>query len=151
MQGSFYSSDRAITEFAVKGTSLINPSVRPIVLIVDDEPVITDTLAAILNQHGYTAFCAYNGEAALALARKLSPHIVLSDVLMPRMNGIQLASAIARELPQCKILLFSGQAATVDLLASESIASHRFTMLSKPIHPTELLAHISNVAGSISA
>jgi hypothetical protein len=59
------------------------------------------------------------------------------------MNGIDLAIRMESLLPDCRILLFSGQASTVDLLASARAMGHNFTTLSKPVHPTELLKRVS--------
>jgi DNA-binding NtrC family response regulator len=64
------------------------------------------------------------------------------------MSGIELAITIKRIFPDCKILLFSGQASTSDLLASANQAGHHFALLSKPVHPTDLL---SRVADSLKA
>jgi DNA-binding response OmpR family regulator len=116
---------------------------RPIVLIVDDEKIIADTLGAIFNNSGFTAFAAYDAKSALELAAVASPELLITDVMMPGMNGIDLAISIEALLPSCKILLFSGQASTVDLLAAARTLGHDFTTLSKPVHPTELLKRAS--------
>lgn len=58
------------------------------------------------------------------------------------MSGIELAITVKRIFPDCKILLFSGQAATSDLLANAKNAGHNFILLSKPIHPRELLSRV---------
>ena len=116
---------------------------QPVVLVVDDEQIIADTLAAILTRSGYTALTAYDGAAALETADLIPPHMVITDICMPGMSGIELAIAIRETIPDCKVLLFSGQASTADLLAAARTAGYEFEALSKPIHPTELLAHIS--------
>lgn len=116
---------------------------RPVVLVVDDERVIADTLGAILSNSGFAPLVAYNGKSAMEIARVIPPEILISDVMMPGMTGIELAIELVRAVPDCKVLLFSGQASTVDLLADARAAGHNFTTLSKPIHPTELLANIS--------
>ena len=89
---------------------------RPKVLVVDDERVIADTLAMILNQSGFEAKAVYSGEKALELAATLQPDMLISDVIMADLNGIDAAIRIRALLPGIKILLFSGQAATADLL-----------------------------------
>lgn len=118
---------------------------QPVVLVVDDEQVIADTLAAILSKSGYTALTAYDGTAALETADLIPPQMIITDVCMPGMSGIELAIAIREAIPDCKVLLFSGQASTADLLATTRDAGYEFEALSKPIHPTELLARISKV------
>ena len=116
---------------------------RPLILIVDDERVIADTLSAILFQSGFQTMTAYNAEHALELARTTPPDLLISDVVMPGMSGIDLAITITEVLPHCKVLLFSGQAATVDLLETARRSGHNFTTLTKPIHPTDMLRRIS--------
>ena len=118
-------------------------SSKPIVLVVDDEAVIADTLAVILGQSGFMAIPAYDGRSALEMAELVPPDLLLTDVVMPGMSGIDLALAIRQNIPSCKILLFSGQSATVDLLADAGEAGRDFAVLNKPIHPTDLLARVS--------
>jgi DNA-binding NtrC family response regulator len=118
-------------------------SQKPVVLIVDDEVIIADTLAAILSQHGLMTMVAYDGASALKIAEIVPPDLLLSDVVMPGLNGIELAVAVKGAIPACKVLLFSGQAATVSLLDIAGEAAADFTILSKPIHPKDLLARVS--------
>lgn len=63
----------------------------PYGLVVDDNPLVADTLAEILRSHGYTASVAYDGEEALQLALLAPPDFVISDVFMPRLTGVELA------------------------------------------------------------
>jgi DNA-binding response OmpR family regulator len=118
---------------------------RPMVLIVDDERLIADTLCAILTQSGFACMTAYDGESALDLVHVIPPQLLITDVAMPGMNGIDLAVGVKELVPDCQVLLFSGQAATVDLLADPKYAFHNFVLLSKPLHPRQLLAHISTL------
>ena len=115
---------------------------KPRVLVVDDEQVIADTLAKILDLNGYDASAVYTGTAAVESARSLQPDLVISDVIMPDMNGIEAAISIRGFLPSCKILLFSGQAATADLLENARAQGHEFEILAKPVHPADLLAKL---------
>jgi CheY-like chemotaxis protein len=132
-----------LAELASKGvTAQAEPS-KPKVLVVDDERVIADTLAAILGKCGFAALAAYQGLSALEIALAIRPDLLLTDVAMPGMNGIELAIAVKQAVPDCKVLLFSGQASTANLLAEAHDAGHDFTTLQKPLHPTELLARIS--------
>lgn len=61
---------------------------------------------------------------------------------MPGMNGIELAIRLAERYPECKVLLFSGQAATAHLHVDAKARGHDFDLLTKPVHPQELLARI---------
>jgi len=117
---------------------------RPKVLVVDDEQVIADTLAKILDLNGYDASAVYSGTSAVETARAMQPDLIISDVIMPDMNGIDVAIKIQEFLPVCKILLFSGQAATADLLKDARARGHNFEVLAKPIHPSDLLAKLKS-------
>ena len=115
---------------------------KPKILVADDERVIADTLAMILNQSGFEARPVYSGEAALALASTFEPDMLISDVIMADLNGIDAAIRIRNVLPQVKILLFSGQAATADLLEKARAKGYEFEILAKPVHPQDLLAKL---------
>lgn len=115
------------------------------VLIVDDEKNIADTVALILQAAGYAARAAYDGSAALAMTRNSQPDLILTDVLMPGMNGIELAITARREYPQCHVLLFSGQAASADMLEEARLRGYDFEVLAKPVEPEDLLKRIADV------
>ena len=116
---------------------------QPVVLVVDDERVIADTLSMILSKSGFSTMTAYDGASALELAQARTPDLLISDVMMPGMTGIELAITVTQTIPGCKVLLFSGQAATVDLLEKARHDGHDFTTLTKPVHPTDMLRRIS--------
>lgn len=120
-----------------------SPSRRK-VLVADDEKVIANTLAQILTQSGFDAVAVYNGKEAVETAKTMSPDLVISDVIMPELNGIQAAIQIRSMLPKTKILLFSGQASTADLLEEARNEGHQFEILAKPVHPQDLLAKIKS-------
>ena len=115
---------------------------KPKILVADDERVIADTLAMILNQSGFEARPVYSGEAALALASTFEPDMLISDVIMADLYGIDAAIRIRNVLPNIKILLFSGQAATADLLEKARAKGYEFEILAKPVHPQDLLAKL---------
>lgn len=116
---------------------------RPSILVVDDESSIADTLAEILIRSGYAARAAYDADSALEASLLNPPEMLISDVVLPGMSGIDLAITMRRIFPDCKIILFSGQASTADLLAAANREGHQFVLLNKPVHPTDLLARIS--------
>jgi CheY-like chemotaxis protein len=119
------------------------PQKRPVVLVVDDERVIADSLSVILSRSGFSTVTAYNAETALELAKVGPPELLLSDVMMgPGMDGIELAIAMVGMFPNCKVMLFSGHAATRDLLEKAREEGHSFTLLTKPLHPADLLERI---------
>jgi len=109
------------------------------VLVVDDERVIADTLSVILNQSGFEARAVYSGERAVEMAAEWQPNMLISDVIMADLNGIDAAIRIREVLPKIKILLFSGQAATADLLEKARARGYEFEILAKPVHPQDLL------------
>ena len=119
-----------------------SPSSKPRVLVADDEQVIANTLAIILNQHGFEARAVYSGEKALEALDSFRPDMLISDVIMTGMTGIEASIQTRARLPNCKILLFSGQAATADLLERARAQGHEFEILAKPVHPTDLLAKL---------
>lgn len=115
---------------------------KPKVLVADDERVIADTLAMILNQSGFETKAVYSGEKALELAAIFEPDMLISDVIMADLNGIDAAIRIRAILPNIKILLFSGQAATADLLEKARMQGYEFEILAKPVHPQDLLSRL---------
>ena len=115
----------------------------PVILVVDDERVIADTLSVILGRNGFDAMTAYNGTSALEIATLVPPQLLISDVMMPGMSGIDLAIAIRDAVPNCEVILFSARPFTADLLASARLAGLDFMALTKPVHPTEMLARVS--------
>ena len=112
------------------------------VLVADDERVIADTLAMILNQSGFEARAVYSGEKALELTSTFEPDMLISDVIMADLNGIDAAIRIRKLRPGIKILLFSGQAATADLLEKARAQGYEFEILAKPVHPQDLLSRL---------
>lgn len=116
------------------------------IVVVDDEPAITNTLCRILRDAGYTAFAAYEAEGAMMLCHHHSPAMLLSDVNMPGISGIDLAEQLSREMPACHIILFSGHVDTAPLLAAASSQGYHFECLSKPVHPADLLERVRAIA-----
>jgi DNA-binding response OmpR family regulator len=118
---------------------------KPRVLVVDDERIIANTLAMILSRSGYDALTAYCGETAIEAAPRFEPDLLISDVVMPGITGIETAIQIRAAHPACKVLLFSGQAASINILELARSQEHKFEMLLKPIHPADLLARLSQI------
>ena len=117
----------------------------PRVFVVDDEHVIASTLAAILKLHGYSATSFTSPLEALAIARSKAPDLLVSDVAMPGISGIDLAIQMKAQYPECKILLFSGHAATQDLLEDARSQGHNFQLLENPVHPSAMLSRIGDL------
>ncbi len=116
-----------------------NPPQGQRVLIVDDEQMIAATLAQILNASGFEARAVFSGEIALATAAEFRPEILLTDVIMRGVSGIDVGIQISKIHPSCRVILFSGQASTADLLDRATSLGYRFEIIAKPIHPKDLL------------
>jgi CheY-like chemotaxis protein len=116
------------------------------VFVVDDEPVIASTTATILQINGYEATSFGNALEALEAARIAGPpDLFVADVAMEGLSGIDLAIRLKELYPTCKVLLFSGQAKTAELLEVASREGHEFEVLAKPIPPRDLLARIKDL------
>ena len=115
---------------------------KPTILVVDDHEITADTTAEILNRFGFRAVRTYDAQTALQIAVKLKPDFLLTDVSMPIMNGVELALEITKLLPATKILLFSGQAGTSDILREGEEKCYAFELVAKPIHPEKLMEHL---------
>jgi len=113
------------------------------ILIVDDEPVLADTLAIIFRRAGYRATAVYSCEDALIFIDANQPLFIVSDVIMPGMNGVTFAKLIRNTYPSCGVLLFSGNADTHDLLETARAEGHHFEVLAKPVSPPRLLEKVA--------
>lgn len=119
---------------------------QPSVFVVDDEDVIATSLAMILRfQGGFRARSFNLPHEALEAARLEAPDLLISDVVMPQLSGIDLAIRMQECCPDCKVLLFSGHASTAHLLETASANGHDFEILTKPVHPADLLIKIRNL------
>ena len=116
------------------------------VLVIDDEKNLADTLVWILERAGFEATAAYDGESALQRLDAFQPDAVISDVIMPGVNGIEVCTRIQARFPKCHILLFSGQTATNELLGDAREHGLTWELLAKPMDPDELLAKVTSLA-----
>lgn len=121
------------------------------VLIVDDDKRLADTLALILDQHGFTTSVAYSGANAIRSALKTRPDCVLMDVFMDGVDGVdgvETAIAIRQAIPGCRVLLMSGAADDIDMLDKASRRGDTFEVLMKPVLITSLLETLRTESGS---
>jgi DNA-binding NtrC family response regulator len=115
------------------------------VFVVDDEPGSASTIAAILTASGFQATVFTDVEKAIKAAESSSPSVLISDVVMPQMNGIELAIRFRATCPECKILLFSGNTSADSLMEVALHQGHAFTLMSKSILPKDLVAAIEKL------
>ena len=118
---------------------------QPKVLVVDDERLLADTTSAILRRAGFDTRTAYDGFDALELTGSFRPDYLLTDIMMPSMNGVELAIAITRMYPAVRIMLISGQAGITDILENSKAKGFEFPLLAKPVHPSKLIEGLRNL------
>lgn len=112
---------------------------------MDDEPIIGFTLATILESAGYTARSFSDPLDALRAAETNCPNYLISDVMMPVLNGIDLGIQFKAIYPDVKVLLFSGAASFASIWELANGRGNPFDTLAKPIQPEALLAAIERL------
>jgi CheY-like chemotaxis protein len=128
--------------FKTGGGNMPDTPTKPRVLIADDERVIADTLAMILNEGGFEARAVYSCVTALEMAPAFQPDMLISDVIMSELNGIEAAVRMKALLPDIRVFLLSGQTATSELLERENATGFGFEILTKPLHPSALISKL---------
>jgi CheY-like chemotaxis protein len=112
------------------------------ILVVDDNRTIAQTLSAILQEQGYEVATAFSGEEAVAKADGFLPNLLVSDIFMGGMDGIEAATRITAKLPDCRVLFLSGHATMTDVV--NAAPDHLvYSFASKPVHPLDLLNAIA--------
>jgi DNA-binding NtrC family response regulator len=118
---------------------------RSIAFVVDDEEMIASTLELILLSEGFDARSFADPLEALSASESVAPRLLVTDVCMPEMNGVELAIQVMNRCPDCRVLLFSGQPSVADLCAEAELKGHNFQILTKPVHPDMLLGTIKGL------
>lgn len=111
---------------------------RPNVLVVDDDAATRDGLTALLESWGYRALAVANGQAALQRCNNDLPHAIVSDLMMPGMNGLQFIEALHERVHQVAIIMLTGQA-TIET-AVQAIKLGAYDYLPKPLESAKLRA-----------
>ena len=109
------------------------------VLICDDQPDIVNALKIYLTPEGYTLFQAGDGEEAVNIVRENNIHLVLLDVMMPKMDGIT-ATARIREFSNIPIILITAKSETEDVVLGLNVGADDY--ITKPFVPVEVLARV---------
>jgi CheY-like chemotaxis protein len=114
---------------------------RPTIAVVDDDEAMVETLCDILELHGWNPIRAYNGEQAVSLLAERDVDVVIMDIRMPRMNGVDALREIKRRRPATNVVLFTASAAQDLLARAEGYGAAR--ILRKPVDARELLEVLS--------
>jgi DNA-binding response OmpR family regulator len=122
------------------------------VVVVDDELSIRRSLRILLTRHGYEAYEAADGLEGLRLCRELAPHLVITDIHMPGLDGIELIATLRATVAGLPIIAISGgdQTATLDLLGSAGLLGAADS-LRKPFTVTEILEAVRLALPGVAA
>lgn len=134
-----------LSDLAAQGVQPEDGENRVVVLVVDDEQPVADTVAEILRKNGLCAIVAYGVDAALELASVIPPDLMIIDILLPGVNGIELAMIMKKQYPSCRMLLLTADPATEELVEQARRQGHDFPVLMKPLYPGDLLFAIADV------
>lgn len=115
------------------------------VLVLDDERSVADTMTQILRLYGYSATAAYDPLQAIEWLSSHPCDVLIADVVFEagQMSGIELAIRLRATLPDCKILLISGNNSTSELLQRAAEQGFWFDILAKPVHPSIVLERLT--------
>jgi len=115
---------------------------QPLVLVADDEPRITKLVAVTLSDEGFRVITASGGEDALSKAEDLRPDLVLLDIVMPDLDGIEVMRQL-REYRPVPVILLTAKGATADMARGLDLGADDY--IAKPFHPDELAARVRAV------
>ena len=111
------------------------------ILVIDDEPSITNLVAAYLKPEGYEIYTAANGNAGLKAARAFKPDLIILDIMLPGMNGIELLSRLRRE-SEVYVILLTARTEETDKIVGLSVGADDY--VTKPFSPRELTARVKS-------
>lgn len=120
-------------------------STKPKILIVDDEADILELIEYNLKQEGYQVFTATNGQEAITIAKKVQPDLILLDVMMPKMDGIE-ACRLMRTLPEFKqtfMVFLTARNEEYSEIAGFNVGADDY--ITKPIKPRSLVSRINAI------
>ena len=126
-----------------------NPKGFMKILLVDDDKMVLQTIGDFLERHGHDLRTAYDGAEALIQIKESTPDLVISDIQMPGMDGIDFLKAIRERFRDLPVILTTGYA-TVDTAIS-ALRNRAYDYLKKPIQLEELQACIESVEEKLGA
>lgn len=118
------------------------------ILVVDDEPSITNLVSAYLKPEGYEVYVASDGNAGLKAARAFKPDLVILDVMLPGMDGIELLSRLRRE-SDIYVIMLTARTEETDKIVGLSVGADDY--VTKPFSPRELVARVKAALRRIEA
>jgi DNA-binding response OmpR family regulator len=117
------------------------------IFVVDDEQIIAQTAAMILRWQGFNVESFIDPSEALEASRTQAPDLLITDIGMHRLSGIELAIQVRENCPNCKVLLLSGKGEIDAMLETFTADGQVLDLLLKPIHPNELLSRVRQRLG----
>ena len=118
------------------------------ILVVDDEPSIVNLVAAYLKPEGYEVYTAMDGPSGLKAARAFKPDLVILDIMLPGMDGIELLSRLRRE-SEVYVILLTAKTEETDKIVGLSVGADDY--VTKPFSPRELMARVKAALRRIQA
>jgi len=117
----------------------------PSILIVEDNPANLDILESRLKAQHYDVLTATDGEAGLAMAREKQPDLILLDIMMPKMNGLEVCRRLKKDstIPFIPIIMVTAKADSRDVVAGLDAGADEY--LTKPVDPTALVARVKSM------
>jgi two-component system alkaline phosphatase synthesis response regulator PhoP len=114
----------------------------PKILVVDDEPAIVNTVSAYLEREGFAIRTALDGPTALEIARTFHPELIVLDVMLPGMDGLELLNTLRRE-SDVYVLLLTAKTEETDKIVGLSMGADDY--MTKPFSPRELVARVKAI------
>ena len=114
----------------------------PTIYVVDDEKLISETLSIILRDRGFAAQAFTSPEDVVKRCAEELPDVLLSDITMPGMTGVELARTVRAICPSCIVVFFSAEPLLLAAIADRVEIEQPFACLNKPLHPETLLQTI---------
>jgi two-component system KDP operon response regulator KdpE len=137
-----WSKRRTVTIKAIIAKQRCCVGTQPLVLVADDEPRITKLVSIALSEEGFRVVTATGGEDALAKAEEIRPDIVLLDIVMPDLDGIEVMRQLREQRP-VPVILLTAKGATADKAKGLDLGADDY--IAKPFHPDELAARVRAV------
>jgi DNA-binding NtrC family response regulator len=116
-----------------------------IVLVVDDEHGIADAAAMVLEKQGYCALATYSAAEAIEILNRIDVALILSDINMPNVDGVELAMAARKECPGTKVLLMSASETSETIKGRQGCQGCPFQVMAKPFDSRELLDQVGKL------